>query len=180
MKLKKIFINILTILNSIYMTFFQAFSKRETILYPDIPIKLSPRFRGRIVLTRDQNGEERCVACNLCAVACPVSCITLKKTENKDGRWYPKFFRINFARCIFCGLCEEACPTVAIQLTTDFEMCEFKRKDLIYEKEDLLISGPGKYPSYNFYKITGISITGKKKGESEQEIIPIDINNILP
>jgi NADH-quinone oxidoreductase subunit I len=72
------------------------------------PNKL-PRFRGRIVLTRDPDGEERCVACNLCAVACPVGCISLQKAEKEDGRWYPEFFRINFSRCIFCGMCEEAC-----------------------------------------------------------------------
>lgn len=27
-------------------------------------------------------------------------------------------------------------------------MGEYKRQDLVYEKEDLLISGPGKYPEY--------------------------------
>ena len=58
----------------------------------------------------------------------------------------PEFFRINFSRCIFCGFCEEACPTYAIQLTPDFEMGEYDRQNLVYEKEDLLISGPGKYP----------------------------------
>jgi NADH-quinone oxidoreductase subunit I len=113
-------------------------------MYPEEPVYLPPRYRGRIVLTRDPDGEERCVACNLCAVACPVGCISLQKAETEDGRWYPEFFRINFSRCIFCGLCEEACPTTAIQLTPDFEMAEFKRQDLVYEKEDLLISGPGK------------------------------------
>jgi NADH-quinone oxidoreductase subunit I len=74
------------------------------------------------VLTRDPDGEERCVACNLCAVACPVGCISLQKAEKEDGRWYPEFFRINFSRCIFCGMCEEACPTTAIQMTPDFEL----------------------------------------------------------
>ncbi|STE84930.1 NADH dehydrogenase I subunit I [Escherichia coli] len=32
-------------------------------------------------------------------------------------------------------------------------MGEYKRQDLVYEKEDLLISGPGKYPEYNFYRM---------------------------
>jgi len=52
------------------------------------------------------------------------------------------FFRINFSGAFFCGFCEEACPTYAIQLTPDFEMGEWKRHSLVYEKEDLLISGP--------------------------------------
>ncbi len=136
---------------------------------------LPPRYRGRIVLTRDPDGEERCVACNLCAVACPVGCISLQKAEQKDGRWYPEFFRINFSRCIFCGMCEEACPTTAIQLTPDFEMGEFKRQDLVYEKEDLLISGPGKNPEYNFYRMAGMAIDGKAKGEAENEAKPINV-----
>ncbi len=68
--------------------------------------------------------------------------------------------RIGLAGCIFCGLCEEACPTTAIQLTPDFEMGEYKRQDLVYEKEDLLISGPGKYPEYNFYRMAGMAIDG--------------------
>ena len=96
---------------------------------------------GRIILSRDPDGEERCVACYLCAVACPVDCIALQATEDEHGRRYPEFFRINFSRCIFCGFCEEACPTYAIQLTPDFEMGEYERQNLVYEKEDLLISG---------------------------------------
>ena len=120
------------------------------------------------------------MACNLCAVACPVGCISLQKAERDDGRWYPEFFRINFSRCIFCGLCEEACPTTAIQLTPDFEMGEYRRQDLVYEKEDLLISGPGKYPDYNFYRMSGMAIDGKPKGDAEHEAKPIDVKSLLP
>ena len=83
------------------------------------------------------------------------ACISLQKGEQPDGRWYPEFFRINFSRCIFCGLCEEACPTSAIQLTPDFELGEYDRQNLVYEKEHLLISGTGKVPEYNFYRIAG-------------------------
>ena len=46
-------------------------------MYPEKKVNLPPRYRGRIVLSRDSKGEERCVACNLCAVVCPVDCISL-------------------------------------------------------------------------------------------------------
>lgn len=180
MTIKELMIGFGTQLRSIWMTFSQAFQKRETRMYPDKPIYVPPRFRGRIILTRDPDGEERCVACNLCAAVCPVGCISLQKSEREDGRWYPEFFRINFSRCIFCGLCEEACPTTAIQLTPDFEMADFKRQDLVYEKEFLLISGPGKYPDYNFYRMSGMAVKGKTKGEADNEAKPIDVKGLLP
>ncbi|MBK4764897.1 MAG: NADH-quinone oxidoreductase subunit NuoI [Pantoea sp. Brub] len=180
MSFKDIIVGFGTVIRSILMTGMHIFAKRETRLYPEEKVYLSPRYRGRVVLTRDPDGKERCVACNLCAVACPVSCISLKKNETKDGRWYPEFFRINFSRCIFCGLCEEACPTTAIQLIPDFELAEFKRQDLVYEKEELLISGTGKYPDYNFYRITGISIEGKDKGKAVNEEKPTSVKELLP
>jgi len=170
----------LSILKTIWTIFLHMFRRRETLLYPEERAKLSPRWRGRIILSLDPDGGERCVACGLCAVACPVGCIVLQAAEDAHGRRYPEFFRINFSRCIFCGFCEEACPTYAIQLTTDFEMGEYDRRNLVYEKEDLLISGPGKYPNYNFYKVAGLSIAGKDKGESENEDPPVDVRGLMP
>ncbi|UDG80899.1 NADH-quinone oxidoreductase subunit I [Candidatus Hartigia pinicola] len=180
MTLKDLLVGFGTQVRSIWLIGLHAFQKRETLMYPEEPVYLSPRYRGRIVLTRDPDGEERCVACNLCAVACPVGCISLEKSETKDGRWYPKFFRVNFSRCIFCGLCEEACPTMAIQLTPDFEMAEWRRQDLVYEKDDLLISGPGKYPDYSFYRKSGIIFTSKNQSELDNEAKPINVKDLLP
>jgi NADH-quinone oxidoreductase subunit I len=120
------------------------------------------------------------VACNLCAVACPVDCIALQQGVKEDGRWYPEFFRINFSRCIMCGMCEEACPTNAIQLTPDFEMCEYNRQNMVYEKEHLQIEGTGKYHTYNFYRTCGLKIDGKDKGEARNETAPIDVKSLLP
>lgn len=79
-----------SILRTLIMVASHATRKRDTILYPEQPVPVPPRFRGRIVLTRDPDGDERCVACNLCAVACPVGCIALQKAEREDGRWYPE------------------------------------------------------------------------------------------
>jgi NADH-quinone oxidoreductase subunit I len=173
------FESMFSLVRSMWLVFMHAFHKRETVQYPEEKPYLAPRWRGRIVLTRDPDGAERCVGCYLCAVACPVGCIALQTTEDDNGRRYPEFFRINFSRCIFCGYCEEACPTYAIQLTPDFEMCEYNRQNLVYEKEDLLISGPGKYPDYNFYKVSGLAIGGKAKGEAENESAPVDPRGLL-
>ncbi len=167
-------------LRTLWRVFLHAFRERETVQYPDEMPALPPRWRGRIVLTRDPDGEERCVACHLCAVACPVDCISLQAAEREDGRRYPDFFRINFSRCIFCGFCEEACPTYAIQLIPDFEMGEYQRHNLVYEKEHLTISGEGKYPGYNFYRVAGLSIAGKDKGEGVNEEPPTDPGSLLP
>ena len=167
-------------LQTIWKVFLHMFQNPETIQYPEEKPYLPPRWRGRIVLTRDPDGAERCVACYLCAVACPVDCISLQATEEEDGRRYPEFFRINFSRCIFCGYCEEACPTYAIQLTPDFEMSESNRQNLVYEKEDLLIDGPGKYPDYNFYRVSGLELADKDKGEALNENKPVDIRSLLP
>jgi NADH-quinone oxidoreductase subunit I len=156
------------------------FKKRETVQYPEEKHELPARYRGRIILSRDPDNGERCVACHLCSAVCPVDCIALQATEDEHGRRYPEFFRINFSRCIFCGLCEEACPTYAIQLIPDFEMSEYNRQNMVYEKEDLLIDGEGKYHGYNFYKVAGVKIGGKDKGEAENEAKPIDLKTLLP
>lgn len=167
-------------IRSIWIAFLHMFRKRATIEYPEEKPQLPARWRGRIVLTRDPDNEERCVACYLCAAACPVDCISLQATQTEDGRRYPEFFRINFSRCIFCGYCEEACPTYAIQLIPDFEMSEYDRQNFVYEKEDLLISGEGKYHGYNFYRVSGLAIAGKGKGEADNEEKPVDVRSLLP
>jgi NADH-quinone oxidoreductase subunit I len=166
-------------LRTLWFTFLHLFHKTETIQYPEQKPYLSPRFRGRIVLTRDPDGEERCVSCYLCAAVCPSDCISLQKSSI-EGDWTPEHFRINFSRCIFCGLCEEACPTSAIQLTPDFEMSEYRRSDLVYEKEHLLIAGTGKVPDYNFYRVAGVSVRGKAKGEALNEAPPVDARGLMP
>ncbi len=83
MTLKELLVGFGTQVRSIWMIGLHAFAKRETRMYPEEPVYLPPRYRGRIVLTRDPDGEERCVACNLCAVACPVGCISLQKRRPK-------------------------------------------------------------------------------------------------
>ncbi len=161
-------------------TFRHLFRRPITEEYPEYKRPLPERSRARIVLTRDPDGRERCVACYLCSAACPVSCISMQSAELPDGRRHADWFRINFARCIYCGLCEEACPTSAIQLTPMFETCERDILKLVYEKEDLLVDHCGKDPEYNFYRHAGVATDVGGKGEHPGEGPPVNPRSNLP
>ena len=155
------------------------FRKPVTEQYPEVKRALPARSRAVIVLTRDPDGEERCVACYLCSAVCPVSCISMQSAQREGGRRYARWFRINFARCIYCGLCEEACPTLAIQLTPHFETSQRDILKLVCEKEDLLVNHGGKNRDYNFYRHAGVTMVGEK-GSHIDEQKPIDLKSNLP
>ena len=81
--------------------------------------------RGTPRLSRRSDGRSRCVACALCAAACPSDCIRIEASappwvEEADRpatseRW-PAVFELDLGRCLLCGLCESACPEEAISL----------------------------------------------------------------
>jgi NADH-quinone oxidoreductase subunit I len=162
-----------------WVTLRYLFRKPVTICYPEQKRTPAPRYRGRLVLTRDPDGEERCVACHLCSAVCPVDCISLQAAEREDGRRYAAWFRINFARCIFCGLCTEACPTLALQMTGEYELATRDLLQVVFEKDDLLIEGGGKNTDYNFYRQSGIGVAAPR-GANPNESPPLDIRSNLP
>ncbi len=121
--------------------------------YPDGPgplkgAKFQERFRGMHVLQRDESGLEKCVACFLCAAACPSNCIYIEAAENtaetrvSGAERYARVYNIDYNRCIFCGYCVEACPTDAITHGHGFELASFNASNLIYRKEQLLSIAP--------------------------------------
>ena len=162
----------------LWTVFIHLFRKPITEQYPEYKRPLPIRSRARIILTRDPDGEERCVACYLCSAVCPVTCISMEG-EDRNNRRMARWFRINFARCIFCGLCEEACPTLAIQLTPDYEMCEYDLLSMVAEKEDLLVNHGGKDGEYNYYRYAGVTTLGDK-GTHVQEERPVNIRSNMP
>src|SRR5258707_13712846 len=66
------------------VTLKEMMSPAVTENYPDEPPKFEERYRGVHVLQRDENGLEKCVACFLCAAACPSNCIYIAAAENTD------------------------------------------------------------------------------------------------
>jgi len=146
--------NVAAIAKGMSVTLGEMFQPSEVENYPDGPgplrgAKLQERFRGKHQLQRDENGLEKCVACYLCAAACPSNCIYIEAADNtaeqriSSSERYAKVYNIDYNRCIFCGYCVEACPTDAITHGHGFELASLNATTLVMRKEDLLVAAPG-------------------------------------
>jgi NADH-quinone oxidoreductase subunit I len=147
--MKKTFIKVAAMLRGLLIVLKHAFRKPITVRYPEKKRILPSRSRGRQYLTKWDDGLERCVGCELCAIVCPSQAIYVKPAQNdpekphSHGERYASDFQINMLRCIFCGYCEEACPTGAIVLSTEYELSGYSRESLIYTKDMLTEKKPG-------------------------------------
>jgi NADH-quinone oxidoreductase subunit I len=132
----------------LYTTFKMLIEGPVTVQYPEQKRQVRPRYRGRHVLKRYDNGLEKCIGCSLCAAACPADAIFVEASENTDearfspGDRYASTYEINMLRCIYCGFCEDACPTEAIVLGDNYELSFTDRRDAIYTKDTLLEGVP--------------------------------------
>jgi NADH-quinone oxidoreductase subunit I len=113
--------------------------------YPEQKPTLPLHYRGVHRLNRDEEGRVKCVACMMCATACPARCITIEAAEapKTDPLWdgrdkYPASFVLDELKCIYCGMCEEACPCDAIELTHIYDLTGFTREEMMFDKQKLL------------------------------------------
>ncbi len=93
-----------------------------------------------------ETGDTLCIACNLCALACPESLIVVGSERNEQTRRKElTTFTYDTSRCMFCGLCEDACPVDALELTQDFELAAYTREGAIWDRK-MLEEGPKPAP----------------------------------
>lgn len=99
--------------------------------YPEVPVKVQPRYRGRLTMLMDEQGEIKCICCLACEKICPTQVITIEKGK-KEGRKMPYPVRYDFEmeRCIFCEFCVESCGFDSIILNHQFELAAYNREDL--------------------------------------------------
>jgi NADH-quinone oxidoreductase subunit I len=111
--------------------------------YPAQRPKVAERFRGAPRLNNNpETGETLCIACDLCAKACPEALIVVGSERNEQTRRKElTTFTYDISRCMFCGLCEDACPVDALELTQDFELASYSREGAIWDRE-MLEEGP--------------------------------------
>jgi NADH-quinone oxidoreductase subunit I len=117
------------ILKGLSFSFRKMGVKRYTFEYPEEQWYPPDSYRGRPVLV-EENGRPRCVACGLCARACPPLAISMQAHEVFDDvkEREPEWFEINMMRCIYCGYCEEVCPEEAIVMSKEYDMT-FRTRD---------------------------------------------------
>ena len=113
--------------------------KRDTVTkqYPEEKFPWSYRTRGRHYLTKRSDGRLSCVACMMCAMACPSNAIKIEIKELETPYYTkrqkidrcPKSFTINQLTCIYCGFCVEACPEDAIRMDSGRTMLAVDQRE---------------------------------------------------
>jgi NADH-quinone oxidoreductase subunit I len=136
----KVWLFLPAVVKGMIMTLRRMFVRKATLQYPDERHVPRKGYRGEHRLKKDEQGRPKCVACFMCATACPAECITIVAGEAPwpDRDKYPVKFEIDMLKCIYCGMCEEACPCDAIELTQTFTQVSTSRQEKIYDKERLL------------------------------------------
>jgi NADH-quinone oxidoreductase subunit I len=115
-----------------------------TIQYPEEKQPYPPGYRGLHRLVPREDGRPRCVACYMCASACPAQCIYIEagEVEGDPIEKYPTSFVIDELRCVVCGFCVEACPKDAIRMDTGLHAPpSYTRAEQLWD-EKLLLRGP--------------------------------------
>jgi NADH-quinone oxidoreductase subunit I len=128
------------LLKGLRVTFMYQHPKEiVTEQYPLERPVISERYRGLHRLNvNPETGETLCIACDLCAQACPEKLISLTSERNPvTKRKELKSYALDISRCMFCGLCEDACPSDCLEMSQDYEIATYSREGFIFDRQRL-------------------------------------------
>lgn len=119
--LKEIWTASVNLLKGMRVTLVTMVKPAVTVQYPDEKLLPFEGFRGALRFE-----AETCIACSLCAKACPSECISMESQKSPEGKRVPKvdWYAVDLGKCNFCRLCEEACPTKpkSVHHSLDYEV----------------------------------------------------------
>jgi NADH-quinone oxidoreductase subunit I len=151
----------------------------STIQFPEEKRPTSGRYRGVHLLTVREDGTPKCVACYMCATACPAECIYIEAGERPEPtiEKYPTRFEIDLLRCVYCGFCVDACPEEAIFMSRENDLVGTSREELIIDRDRLMERGqlvefgPGYRPDQHDVR-RPVRIAALERLKKEHGIVP--------
>ncbi|OGQ98622.1 MAG: hypothetical protein A2505_07430 [Deltaproteobacteria bacterium RIFOXYD12_FULL_55_16] len=133
-RLRRLAGDLLSLFQGLGLTFGYFISPARVITqqYPEnkASLRMTPRFRGRLVMPKDEAGNHRCTACGLCEKACPNGSISVLSEKDSAGRKVLGRYLYRLSQCALCNLCVEACPFGAIAMGQAFELAVYDREQL--------------------------------------------------
>src|SRR5207249_8548856 len=113
--LRRIFL--LDLIKGLKLTFsYQRPSATYTEQYPRERPPVAERYRGAPRLNNvPATTDTLCIACNLCALACPENLIVVGWERTQDRKKRLTTFTYDLFRCMFCGHVEVAWPVVSME-----------------------------------------------------------------
>jgi NADH-quinone oxidoreductase subunit I len=134
--LEKIATGFLSLLKGMGVTirYFISPGKIVTQQYPENQetLIMMDRFRGHLIMTHNEDGENKCTGCGICEKACPNGTISVLTTKDLSGHKVLGRYIYRLSQCTLCNLCVESCPLGAISMGKDFELAVFDRKFLTF------------------------------------------------
>lgn len=117
------------IISGMWITLQKFFSKKDTVQYPEEKTPMTPRFRGGVI----DLDAKKCIACGLCAMACPNDAIKLTTEKAENGKKQLSAYLYQAGYCLYCNMCMEACPTKAITWDKHYDVSTYHRHTLNYD-----------------------------------------------
>jgi NADH-quinone oxidoreductase subunit I len=162
---------------NMWQTLFQR--KAATVQFPEQKRVTSGRYRGIHLLTVREDDTPKCVACYMCATACPAECIYIEAGERPEKaiEKYPTRFEIDLLRCVYCGFCVDACPEEAIMMSRENDLVGTTRAELVIDRDRLIARGklaeygPGYRPDQHDVR-RPVRIAALERLKNEHGIVP--------